>query len=443
MKENLLETRFKEGSDGFRHMRAFSQRNRLPLRFFDTRGRILWESRYFQRPENFCHLMNSNGLSKKACLESHRETLHESLRWGEAILSKCCHFIMQLVVPIMDRGRVAGSLVASPFLLIHPSELQPEELVSLSHGKSEKARTLQKALLSLPVVKDEEARDIAQRLFQLADHLSNPDLSDLQKIREAQKLQGRIADRIQDLKDLDKEFTPDSLSKLFYDREKEIVTRIRLGDIHAAREILYQLLAIILVQYLENFELLKVSILELLIILSRAAVEAGAKVEETLGMRYGFIAELAKLRNQEELCVWIVKVLEKMTDRIYQTRNAKNYQRLKRLMDFIEAHYHEPLKVEQLARTIYLSPSRLSHIVKEEFGMPITDCISQVRINRAKDLLTDEELSIAQVAQEVGFADQSYFTKVFKKIEGCTPKAYRGRLFQSLLSKEKLALPMT
>ncbi len=438
MKEVYLNNRVKVHSEVVPQLKGFVQKTSIPLRLLDSKGRMLWGSDFFKAKSNFCKVVQSNGDSKRSCLKVHKEAIRESLRWGEAILSKCCHFIMQLVVPIMDRGKVAGSLVASPFLLIHPSELQPEELVSLIPEQSEKAVVLQKTLLSLPVVKDEEARDIAQRLFQLADHLSNPNLSDLQKIREAQKLQGRIADHIQDLKNLDKEFTPDSLSKLFYDREKEIVTRIRLGDIHSAKEILYQLLAIILVQYIENIELLKVSILELLIILSRAAVEAGAKVEETLGMRYGFIAELAKLRNQEELCVWIVKVLERMTDRIYQTRNAKNYQRLKRVMDFIEVHYHERLTVEQIAAEIYLSPSRLSHIIKDEFGVSLLDCIAKVRINKAKDLLTDEELSIAQVAQEVGFSDQSYFTKVFKKIEGCTPKAYRGRLFQSHLSKEKL-----
>lgn len=344
---------------------------------------------------------------------------------------------MQIVSPVLEKGRLVGHLVASPFLLIDPSELQPEELVPLLRVKSDRTQNLKKALSSIPIVKDEEARQAAQRLFQLADRLSDPDLSALMKVQEAQILQGKIADQIRDLKDLDREFTPDSLSKLFYDQEKEIVTKIRLGDQAGAKEILCQLLAIILVQYLENFELLKISILELLIILSRAAVEAGAKIEEMLGMRYGFVTELSRIRDQEELCLWIVKVLEKMTGQIYQTRNARNYQRLKKAMDFIETYYSQPLTVEQIAQAIYLSPSRLSHIIKDEFGMTLIDFISKVRIDRAKSLLNNEAFSIAQIAQEVGFSDQSYFTKVFKRIEGCTPKAFRVTLFQPSIANQQ------
>jgi two-component system response regulator YesN len=243
-------------------------------------------------------------------------------------------------------------------------------------------------------------------------------------VQEAQELQGKIAEQICDLKNLERDFTPHSLSKLFYETEKEIVAKIRLGDRNGAKEILYQLLAIILIQYLENFELLKISILELLIILSRAAVEAGTKIEEMLGMRYGFITELARIREQETLCLWVVKVLEKLMDGIYQTRHTKNYQRLKKALDFIETHYGEPLTVDRVAKEVYLSSSRLSHIIKSELGITLGDYISKVRIEKAEALLKDRELSISQIALEVGFPDQSYFTKVFKKVEKCTPKAF-------------------
>jgi len=440
MKRSLYLDKIQKRSEGFRHIQRFIQKTGIPLRLLNPKGRIFWESEYFKRHPNFCHLIQSNSFSRRICAEAHKEALRESLRWGEAIFSKCCFFIMQIVAPILKNGKVVGGLVASPFLLVNPSELQPEELDSLYQGRFKKTHLFEKALLSIPVVRDREVKGVAQYLFQLADSLSDPDLGDLIKIREAQVLQGKIADQIRDLKDLDRELSADSLSKLFYEREKEIVTKIRLGDREGAKEILYQLLAIILVQYLENFELLKISILELLIILSRAAVETGAKIEEILGLRYGFITELAKLRDQEELCVWIVKVLEKMTDQIYQTRNAKNYQRLKKVMEFIEAHYNEPLTVEQIAREIYLSPSRLSHIIKDEFGTTLMDCISKVRIERAKRLLGNGEISIAQIAQEVGFSDQSYFTKVFKKIEGCTPKIYRAQLSQTAVFERNLSL---
>jgi len=148
-------------------------------------------------------------------------------------------------------------------------------------------------------------------------------------------------------------------------------------------------------------------------------------------MRYGFVTELARLREQENFCIWTVQVLDKLMDGVYETRHAKNYQRLKRAMDFIETHYREPLTVEQIAENIYLSPSRLSHIIKNELDITLVDYILKIRIDKAKGLLRERELPISQIALEVGFPDQSYFTKVFKKIEKCTPKIFRQNELRS------------
>ncbi len=290
---------------------AFAQITTIPLRLIDSKRRILWKSDYFRSKANFCRALQLNGLTSGSCQRAHREAVRESMRWGEAIISKCCYFVMQITAPVMERGRWVGTLVASPLLLVNPSELQPEELAILYRGKVEKKGAIEKSLSLIPIVRDEGPRQAAHHLFRLADRLSDPDLDHLIKVREAQELQGKIADQICDLKNLDRDFSSNSLSKLFYEQEKEIVAKIRLGDRNGAKEDLYQLLAVILIQYLENFELLKISILELLIILSRAAVEAGAKIEEMLGMRYGFVTELAGIKDQEILCLWVVKVLMK------------------------------------------------------------------------------------------------------------------------------------
>jgi two-component system response regulator YesN len=426
MAEQSLRSKLKEDPEIVHEMNTFTQTTAIPLRLIDFKGKKLWQSNFFKGKGNFCRIIQSDGISGKSCRKAHEKTARESMRWGEAIIAKCCYFLMQITAPLIKGEKLAGYLIASPFLLVDPSELQPEEVISFHNtDKLAKKRILEKALASIPIVKDEEAGQAAHQLFQIADHLSDPDLSGLLKVREAQELQGKIAEQIYDLKNIERDFTPSSLSRLFYEREKEIVSKIRLGDRIGAKENLHQLLAILLTQYLENFELLKISILELLIILSRAAVQAGAKIEEILGMRYGFITELARIRDQETLCLWVVRVLEKLMDGIYQTRHAKNYKRLRKALDFIETHYGDSLTVEQIAKEIYLSPSRLSHIIKSELGITFGDYISKVRVERAKVLLKDRELPISEIALEVGFPDQSYFTKVFKKIEKCTPKAFQ------------------
>jgi two-component system response regulator YesN len=393
-----------------------------------TKGEELWRSRSWRKKTAFCRMLHPDGA--KGCRNSYQKAVKESIRWGEAIIGTCCYSLMQMTAPVMEDGRFVGYLVASPFLFVDPSELQPEELPSML-GREEKRGRLKQAISSIPVLRDDEANKAAKILYHLADQLSYPDLSCLYRIREIQELQGKIADQIRDLKSHDEDFNLSSLTKLSYDQEKEIIAKIRLGDRVGAKEILYRLLAILLTQYIENFELLKISILELLIILTRAAVEAGTKIEEVLGIRYRFITESARIRDQENLCVWVVQLLEKLMDGIYQTRHAKNYQRLKRALDFIQVNYNDSLTVEQIAKEVYLSPSRLSHIIKSELRITFGDYISKVRVERAKVLLKDRELPISQIALEVGYPDQSYFTKVFRKIERCTPKAFRQKVSEA------------
>ena len=70
----------------------------------------------------------------------------------------------------------------------------------------------------------------------------------------------------------------------------------------------------------------------------------------------------------------------------------------------------------------------MSSLLKEELGMPFSEYITSKRIQRAKELLDDESLSVDAIAREVGYKDYFYFTKVFKKAVGISPSKYRKNL---------------
>jgi YesN/AraC family two-component response regulator len=65
-------------------------------------------------------------------------------------------------------------------------------------------------------------------------------------------------------------------------------------------------------------------------------------------------------------------------------------------------------------------------LFKQEMGITFTDYLNQVRINRSCELLTNTSLNLIDVSLQAGFDDQSYFSKVFKKLKGITPKSYRN-----------------
>ena len=91
----------------------------------------------------------------------------------------------------------------------------------------------------------------------------------------------------------------------------------------------------------------------------------------------------------------------------------------------IREHYMEDISLTSLAAKYNISMGRLSEMIKESLKVNFSDYIASLRIQRAKELLRDESLSIQEIAEIVGYNDYFYFTKVFKKVEGISPSKYR------------------
>ncbi|MBO4882082.1 MAG: helix-turn-helix transcriptional regulator, partial [Lachnospiraceae bacterium] len=94
----------------------------------------------------------------------------------------------------------------------------------------------------------------------------------------------------------------------------------------------------------------------------------------------------------------------------------------------IRDHYMEDISLTSLAAKYNVSMGRLSKMIKDHLQLNFSDYIASLRIQRAKELLSDETLSIQEIAEIVGYNDYFYFTKVFKKIEGISPSKYRKEI---------------
>lgn len=83
------------------------------------------------------------------------------------------------------------------------------------------------------------------------------------------------------------------------------------------------------------------------------------------------------------------------------------------------------ITLEEVASYVYLSPSYFSKIFKEEMKVNFNTYLNYVRIEKSKKLLLDDSIVLVDLSNLVGFEDQSYFSKVFKKITGVSPGKYR------------------
>ena len=99
-----------------------------------------------------------------------------------------------------------------------------------------------------------------------------------------------------------------------------------------------------------------------------------------------------------------------------------------RFLEMVFDRNVKPGKVTSYAESLYITPNYLNRLVRTQTGHSAMDWIEISRLNLAKALLKLNHLQVAEIAAAVGIDDQSYFTRFFKKHEGCTPTQYRDRI---------------
>lgn len=98
---------------------------------------------------------------------------------------------------------------------------------------------------------------------------------------------------------------------------------------------------------------------------------------------------------------------------------------VKDIISYISEHYAEDITLDQIAQYVELSRTYVSGLFKKELGVNLTNYIANYRIEKAKELLRDTNLKSYEVAERVGFLDESYFSRSFKKVTGQSPNAYK------------------
>ena len=99
---------------------------------------------------------------------------------------------------------------------------------------------------------------------------------------------------------------------------------------------------------------------------------------------------------------------------------------VKQAMTLIQEHLTEDLSLEWIAEHVHSNASYLSRVFKKEVGMSVISYITDLRIKKAKDLLEHSDLKTGEISEAVGIHDPAYFSVVFKKYTGMSPKAYKS-----------------
>lgn len=148
-------------------------------------------------------------------------------------------------------------------------------------------------------------------------------------------------------------------------------------------------------------------------------------VKELEKNKYAYFKAIEEARYADEaierLNEFIAEAEHCIAEKAAQSGNAN----MKKLLDYIDEHYAEPLSLTEMAKHFHFNASYLSSYFSSHHSEGFIEYLHRVRTDKAAELLRKGEATISEISGLVGYSDHSYFTKVFKKLTGMSPSRYR------------------
>lgn len=390
----------------------------LPIHLVDPQGATI-ES--FGEPVAYCNRMRQHVYTNSVCRNEYKRATQQAKVLGEAYINTCRGNLSHITYTFSKNDTLLGAVIAGPFLMDKPdstllSTLSTEKLLSPAIYLD-----LYDDMTALKIVAPERVTPLGRLMMYLFSPLIPQEKQAYAANRKTLYQQARISEAIQALK---QEEAPSEASHLF-EQEKQLVAMVSKGDVTSAKAILNELLGYVFFYEGGNNETIKNRALELCTLLSRVAIEKGGHTNQILKLNDQFISDINQAATQESICLLMQNIVEAFIDNVFNYQTAMINQTISKALRYIRQNYTKPLSVKEIALHIGLSPNYFSTLFYKVVGMPFPEYLNRMRIEESKCLLSATDFPIVDIAMAMGYSDQSYFSKTFKRYTGISPREYR------------------
>ncbi len=389
----------------------------IPLQLIDQEGNILLR---LGEESDYCKSVEQCLPPEQCCQRTHLTACKQSILWGESYIFSCSGNLNHITFPFLRKSVLLGAVLLGPFLMDRADSTLISQIAEDYQLTTEAVLELYDNVREIPVLSPSKVQQISKLLSFLLRHFLDDSKETLLFHQVKALQQARISDSIQMYKN-----SGCSVEHYPYEKEKNLITKMKTGDIQGAKGILNDLLGYVLFSKGNSIEAIQLRSIELCSVLSRSAMESGAPSQQLLTLNEGFLKSFLSSQDFDEICMRLQEAVQTFSTSILVKPQGKQQDLIKKSAKFLAEHYADPLSLEQLANQVHLSPSYFSTLFKENTGSSFKEYLNKIRIEESKTLLTNTDYSILDIATAVGFEDQSYFSKVFRRFTGLTPKQYR------------------
>ncbi|NLU51691.1 MAG: response regulator [Clostridiaceae bacterium] len=225
----------------------------------------------------------------------------------------------------------------------------------------------------------------------------------------------------------EEEMSEENLHYLYpFSEEARIFKTIETGDISKAKNAVNEFFGSFDEGQLANCHFIKKAGTMLLNNMMRFCAEKNIDSAEIQKIIFKTMDDIANSKTLEMMSNIITKLIEDIMHQIHKNTPVNKF--IQKALDYIHSNYHKDISLREAADALYISPAYLSFLFKNEMKVNFIDYLNKYRVLMAKELLKDIRLKNYEIAFKVGFQDEKYFYKIFKKYTGLTASQYRDSL---------------
>ena len=325
-----------------------------------------------------------------------------------------------IAFPLIDRNKLLGTIIVGPFLMDTPDSTILSSFAGKYHLSPDLLLDLYDALAEFQVIPPERVNHLKKLLDYLLSPLIRDERFNLVQTQVRVSQQSKINEAIQ----VFKEQGASSSQCFLYEKERELLIKARTGNVAEAKAVLNELLGHVFFSEGGSVEAVRIRGVELATLLSRVAMDSGAKADYVYGLNSQYLSLMSGNKSMEDLCYLLQDVVESFMNVTFVGKEHTNHH-VREAVAYIAEHYHEKLTMPQVAAQVGLSEGHFSRLFKKYTGTPFREYLCRIRVEESKHLLRATDYSLSDIAIAVGFPDQSYYSKIFKQIIGVTPGQFR------------------
>lgn len=338
---------------------------------------------------------------------------------GEPYIFLCKAGLTNIAAPLIIGGKFVGYFIAGPIVMGELRSSTAKRFSSMNDLDSVSVNMAEMFAAKMRVFQPNQVSELALLLHNciMTAIAGN---SDHNMLRNQNEKQNQINADIQLYKKSHSDI------EYPYALENQTVACIVSGNRLRAQELFAALLNEFSIMEAGNIDRIRTKVIWFFAIVIRTVNESGSNFNESVDLDLDVMNRICDADTYDRLLEVSDFLIEMISRNSMRSVYSGSSQIISTALQFINNNFKEKISLKDIESNLHVNPSYFSTLFKSEMGITFTDYLNSLKVDYASTLLTSSNLNIVDISLSAGFDDQSYFTKVFRKIKGVTPKQYRA-----------------